>query len=209
MVLSELLLSELSFTQWLIPALPTYRGAHLFAFPSLSCLLSNMEEGATCLPASTVWPVFLSIVFSLSSGLQAAGSSVFPGLLSLPGIPGFSQAPPQSSLQELQHSAAAQSALLQQVHSASALESYPAQADGFPSYPSTPGTPFSLQTGLSQSGWQWILKGFILLGSNMRFTQELQWTIWQMTLANSLKEFLRDTGTETQVVFWKWLYRNP
>lgn len=53
--------------------------------------------------------------FSLSSGLQAAGSPVFPGLLSLPGIPGFSQNPPQSSLQELQHSAAAQSALLQQV----------------------------------------------------------------------------------------------
>ncbi|CAH6779055.1 Proser1 [Phodopus roborovskii] len=90
----------------------------------------------------------------LSSGLQAAGSSVFPGLLSLPGIPGFSQTPPQSSLQELQHSAAAQSALLQQVHSASALESYPAQPDGFPSYPSTPGTPFSLQPGLSQGGWQ-------------------------------------------------------
>ncbi|XP_024611405.1 proline and serine-rich protein 1 [Neophocaena asiaeorientalis asiaeorientalis] len=92
--------------------------------------------------------------FSLSSGLQAAGSSVFPGLLSLPGIPGFSQNPSQSSLQELQHNAAAQSALLQQVHSASALESYPAQPDGFPSYPSTPGTPFSLQPGLSQSGWQ-------------------------------------------------------
>ncbi|XP_016016855.2 proline and serine-rich protein 1 isoform X1 [Rousettus aegyptiacus] len=91
---------------------------------------------------------------SLSSGLQAAGSSVFPGLLSLPGIPGFSQNPPQSSLQELQHNAAAQSALLQQVHPASALESYPAQPDGFPSYPSTPGTPFSLQPGLSQSGWQ-------------------------------------------------------
>uniref|UniRef100_A0A452V054 Proline and serine rich 1 n=1 Tax=Ursus maritimus TaxID=29073 RepID=A0A452V054_URSMA len=90
----------------------------------------------------------------LSSGLQAAGSSVFPGLLSLPGIPGFSQNPSQSSLQELQHNAAAQSALLQQVHSASALESYSAQPDGFPSYPSTPGTPFSLQPGLSQSGWQ-------------------------------------------------------
>lgn len=90
----------------------------------------------------------------LSSGLQTAGSSVFPGLLSLPGIPGFSQTPSQSSLQDLQHSAAAQSALLQQVHSASALESYPTQPDGFPSYPSTPGTPFSLQPGLSQSGWQ-------------------------------------------------------
>lgn len=148
-----------------------------FAFPSVGCLFPNMEEKATLPQLSAVWPVFLPIVFSLSSGLQAAGSSVFPGLLSLPGIPGFSQTPPQSSLQELQHSAAAQSALLQQVHSASALESYPTQTDGFPSYPSTPGTPFSLQTGLSQSGWQWVLKVFILLGSNMRFTQELQWTI--------------------------------
>lgn len=49
---------------------------------------------------------------SLSSGLHAAGSSVFPGLLSLPG---FSQTPAQPSLQESQHSAAARSALLQQV----------------------------------------------------------------------------------------------
>ena len=51
--------------------------------------------------------------FSLTSGLQTPGNAVFPGLLSLPGIPGFPQSAAQSSLQELQHSAAAQSALLQ------------------------------------------------------------------------------------------------
>lgn len=53
------------------------------------------------------------ISFSLTSGLQTPGNAVFPGLLSLPGIPGFPQSATQSSLQELQHSAAAQSALLQ------------------------------------------------------------------------------------------------
>lgn len=39
-------------------------------------------------------------------------------------------------------------------HSASALENYTAQPEGFANYPSTPGTPFSLQTSLPQSGWQ-------------------------------------------------------
>ncbi|OWK00644.1 hypothetical protein Celaphus_00016568, partial [Cervus elaphus hippelaphus] len=123
------------------PQAPTPGLALFPGLPSpVSCLTHVLTRSLCC--------------FSLSSGLQAAGSSVFPGLLSLPGIPGFSQNPSQSSLQELQHNAAAQSALLQQVHSASALESYPAQPDGFPSYPSAPGTPFSLQPGLSQSGWQ-------------------------------------------------------
>ncbi|XP_071304646.1 proline and serine-rich protein 1 isoform X3 [Agelaius tricolor] len=89
----------------------------------------------------------------LTSGLQTPGNAVFPGLLSLPGIPGFPQSAAQSSLQELQHSAAAQSALLQ-AHSASALDNYTAQPEGFANYPSTPGTPFSLQTSLPQSGWQ-------------------------------------------------------
>nr|BAC29986.1 unnamed protein product [Mus musculus] len=143
------------------PTLPSFPGLQA---PS-TVAVTPLPVAASAPSPAPVLPGFASAFSSnfnsalvaqagLSSGLQAAGSSVFPGLLSLPGIPGFSQAPPQSSLQELQHSAAAQSALLQQVHSASALESYPAQADGFPSYPSTPGTPFSLQTGLSQSGWQ-------------------------------------------------------
>ncbi|XP_031231988.1 proline and serine-rich protein 1 [Mastomys coucha] len=143
------------------PTLPSFPGLQA---PS-TVTVTPLPVAASAPSPAPVLPGFASAFSSnfnsalvaqagLSSGLQAASSSVFPGLLSLPGIPGFSQAPPQSSLQELQHSAAAQSALLQQVHSASALESYPAQTDGFPSYPSTPGTPFSLQTGLSQSGWQ-------------------------------------------------------
>ncbi|KAM6180389.1 proline and serine-rich protein 1 [Erethizon dorsatum] len=144
------------------PALPSFPGLQA---PSTVTAVTPLPVAATAPSPAPVLPGFASTFSSnfnsalvaqagLSSGLQAAGSSVFPGLLSLPGIPGFSQNPSQSSLQELQHNAAAQSALLQQVHSASALESYPAQPDGFPSYPSTPGTPFSLQPSLSQSGWQ-------------------------------------------------------
>ncbi|XP_043747733.1 proline and serine-rich protein 1 [Cervus elaphus] len=150
---------------------PSYPGFSVSSAPGTPALpafpgLQPSATGAATAPSpAPVLPGFASAFSSnfnsalvaqagLSSGLQAAGSSVFPGLLSLPGIPGFSQNPSQSSLQELQHNAAAQSALLQQVHSASALESYPAQPDGFPSYPSAPGTPFSLQPGLSQSGWQ-------------------------------------------------------
>ncbi|XP_049634718.1 proline and serine-rich protein 1 [Suncus etruscus] len=144
------------------PALPSFPGLQA---PSTVAAVTQLPVAATAPSPAPVLPGFASAFSSnfnsalvaqagLSSGLQAAGSSVFPGLLSLPGIPGFSQNPSQSSLQELQHNAAAQSALLQQVHSASVLESYPAQPDGFSSYPSAPGTPFSLQPGLSQSGWQ-------------------------------------------------------
>ncbi|XP_010834031.1 PREDICTED: proline and serine-rich protein 1 [Bison bison bison] len=164
--------SLFSVAQGPLPAsAPSYPGFSVSSAPGAPALpafpgLQPPATGAATAPSpAPVLPGFASAFSSnfnsalvaqagLSSGLQAAGSSVFPGLLSLPGIPGFSQNPSQSSLQELQHNAAAQSALLQQVHSASALESYPAQPDGFPSYPSAPGTPFSLQPGLSQSGWQ-------------------------------------------------------
>ncbi|XP_026920531.2 proline and serine-rich protein 1 [Acinonyx jubatus] len=153
---------SVSNTPSVAPALPSFPGLQA---PSTVAAVAPLPVAATTPSPAPVLPGFASAFSSnfnsalvaqagLSSGLQAAGSSVFPGLLSLPGIPGFSQNPSQSSLQELQHNAAAQSALLQQVHSASALESYSAQPDGFPSYPSTPGTPFSLQPGLSQSGWQ-------------------------------------------------------
>ncbi|XP_045834195.1 proline and serine-rich protein 1 isoform X2 [Meles meles] len=153
---------SVSNTPSIAPALPSFPGLQA---PSTVAAVTPLPVAATTPSPAPVLPGFASAFSSnfnsalvaqagLSSGLQAAGSSVFPGLLSLPGIPGFSQNPSQSSLQELQHNAAAQSALLQQVHSASALESYSAQPDGFPSYPSTPGTPFSLQPGLSQSGWQ-------------------------------------------------------
>ncbi|XP_055981958.1 LOW QUALITY PROTEIN: proline and serine-rich protein 1 [Sorex fumeus] len=153
---------SVSNTPSVTPALPSFPGLQA---PTTVAAVTPLPVAATAPSPAPVLPGFASAFSSnfnsalvaqagLSSGLQAAGSSVFPGLLSLPGIPGFSQNPSQSSLQELQHNAAAQSALLQQVHSASVLESYPAQPDGFPSYPSTPGTPFSLQPGLSQSGWQ-------------------------------------------------------
>uniref|UniRef100_A0A8C6DSV0 Proline and serine rich 1 n=1 Tax=Moschus moschiferus TaxID=68415 RepID=A0A8C6DSV0_MOSMO len=164
--------SLFSVAQGPLPAsAPSYPGFSVSSAPGAPALpafpgLQPPATGAATAPSpAPVLPGFASAFSSnfnsalvaqagLSSGLQAAGSTVFPGLLSLPGIPGFSQNPSQSSLQELQHNAAAQSALLQQVHSASALESYAAQQDGFPSYPSAPGTPFSLQPGLSQSGWQ-------------------------------------------------------
>ncbi|XP_062958518.1 proline and serine-rich protein 1 isoform X3 [Cynocephalus volans] len=153
---------SVSNTPSVTPALPSFPGLQA---PSTVAAVTPLPVAATAPSPAPVLPGFASAFSSnfnsalvaqasLSSGLQAAGGSVFPGLLSLPGIPGFSQTPSQSSLQELQHNAAAQSALLQQVHSASALENYPAQPDGFPSYPSAPGTPFSLQPGLSQSGWQ-------------------------------------------------------
>ncbi|XP_047579198.1 proline and serine-rich protein 1 isoform X1 [Lutra lutra] len=153
---------SVSNTPSVAPGLPSFPGLQA---PSTVAAVTPLPVAATTPSPAPVLPGFASAFSSnfnsalvaqagLSSGLQATGSSVFPGLLSLPGIPGFSQNPSQSSLQELQHNAAAQSALLQQVHSASALESYSAQPDGFPSYPSTPGTPFSLQPGLSQSGWQ-------------------------------------------------------
>uniref|UniRef100_A0A2K6FZN0 Proline and serine rich 1 n=1 Tax=Propithecus coquereli TaxID=379532 RepID=A0A2K6FZN0_PROCO len=153
---------SVSNTPSVTPALPSFPGLQA---PTTVPAVTPLPVAATAPSPAPVLPGFASAFSSnfnsalvaqagLSSGLQAAGSSVFPGLLSLPAIPGFSQNPSQSSLQELQHNAATQSALLQQVHSASALESYPAQPDGFPSYPSAPGTPFSLQPGLSQSGWQ-------------------------------------------------------
>ncbi|KAM8785365.1 proline and serine-rich protein 1 isoform 2-T2 [Rhynchonycteris naso] len=153
---------SISNTPSVTPALPSFPGLQA---PTTVAAVTPLPVTATTPSPAPVLPGFASAFSSnfnsalvaqasLSSGLQAASSSVFPGLLSLPGIPGFSQSPSQSSLQELQHSAATQSALLQQAHSASALDGFPTQLDGFPSYPSAPGTPFSLQPSLSQSGWQ-------------------------------------------------------
>ncbi|KAM7110604.1 proline and serine-rich protein 1 isoform 1-T1 [Molossus nigricans] len=144
------------------PALPSFPGLQA---PSPVAAVTPLPVAATAPSPAPVLPGFASAFSSnfnsalaaqagLSSGLPAAGSSVFPGLLSLPGVPGFSQSSAQPNLQGLQHSAAAQSALLQQVHSASALESYPAQPDAFPGFPSASGAPCPLQPGLSQSGWQ-------------------------------------------------------
>ncbi|XP_062869969.1 proline and serine-rich protein 1 isoform X2 [Trichomycterus rosablanca] len=94
------------------------------------------------------------------AGLQAPGGAAFPGLMSFPaGIPGFSSGG-GAALSGL-HNPAVQSALLQ-VHSASPLDSFPPQPNGFGSYPAgTPfppagaGSPFALQPGLHpQLGWQ-------------------------------------------------------
>ncbi|XP_062392559.1 proline and serine-rich protein 1 isoform X2 [Sardina pilchardus] len=89
----------------------------------------------------------------LTSGLQAAGGGSFPGLLSFPGMTGFSSSPSPATLSGL-HNQAMQSALLQ-AHSASPLDSYQPQPNGFANYAPGPGTPFPLQPGLHpQLGWQ-------------------------------------------------------
>ncbi|XP_063058901.1 proline and serine-rich protein 1 isoform X2 [Engraulis encrasicolus] len=87
----------------------------------------------------------------LTSGLQAPGGGSFPGLLSFPGMGGFSPSPSQAALAGLHNPM--QSALLQ-AHSASPLESYPPQPNGFGNYPPAPGTPFPLQPGLHPQLWQ-------------------------------------------------------
>ncbi|KAI5629263.1 proline and serine-rich protein 1 isoform X1, partial [Silurus asotus] len=102
-----------------------------------------------------------TLVGQPGGGLQAPGGAAFPGLLSFPpGVPGFSSGAAPAALSGL-HNPAVQSALLQ-AHSASALESFPPQPNGFTSYPagspftpSAAGAPFSLQPGLHpQLGWQ-------------------------------------------------------
>ncbi|XP_029029278.1 proline and serine-rich protein 1 isoform X2 [Betta splendens] len=108
--------------------------------------------------SSPVLPGFASAFSSnfqpgLSSGLQPPGSSGFPGLLSFPGVPGFSPSASPATLGGL-HNPTMQSALLQ-AHSTSALESFPPQANSFTNYPPGPGNPFPLQPGLHpQLGWQ-------------------------------------------------------
>ncbi|KAK3522175.1 hypothetical protein QTP70_026996 [Hemibagrus guttatus] len=102
-----------------------------------------------------------ALVGQPGGGLQAPGGAAFPGLLSFPaGVPGFSSSAAPAALSGL-HNPAVQSALLQ-AHSASALENFPPQPNGFSSYPAgspfpppAAGTPFPLQPGLHpQLGWQ-------------------------------------------------------
>ncbi|XP_058887239.1 proline and serine-rich protein 1 [Acipenser ruthenus] len=134
------------------------------AVPPLQAAVAAAAAAAAGTSSAPVLPGFASAFSSnfnpalvaqagMTPGLQPAGNAAFPGLLSFPGIHGFSQSPSPASLSGLQHSAV-QSALLQ-AHSASALESYPAQTNGFANYPTAPGTPFALQPGLHpQLGWQ-------------------------------------------------------
>nr|XP_040038905.1 proline and serine-rich protein 1 isoform X1 [Gasterosteus aculeatus aculeatus] len=108
--------------------------------------------------SSPVLPGFASAFSSnfqpgLSSGLQPPGSSGFPGLLSFPGVPGFSPSASPAALGGL-HNQAMQSALLQ-AHPQSALDGFPPQPNSFTNYPPGPGNPFPLQPGLHpQLGWQ-------------------------------------------------------
>lgn len=156
----------ISNTPSVTPALPSFPG--LQASSAVAAAVAPLPAAATAPPSpAPVLPGFASAFSSnlnsalvaqagLTSGLPAPGNAVFPGLLSLPGIPGLAPSASQPSLQELQHSAAAQSALLQ-VHSASALENYTSQPDGFTAFPpasGTSGTAFSLPASLPQSGWQ-------------------------------------------------------
>ncbi|XP_037603691.1 proline and serine-rich protein 1 isoform X2 [Sebastes umbrosus] len=108
--------------------------------------------------SSPVLPGFASAFSSnfqpgLSSGLQPPGSSGFPGLLSFPGVPGFSPSASPATLSGL-HNQAMQSALLQ-AHPNSGLEGFPPQPNSFTNYPQGPGNPFPLQPGLHPTlGWQ-------------------------------------------------------
>ncbi|XP_029703949.1 proline and serine-rich protein 1 isoform X3 [Takifugu rubripes] len=108
-------------------------------------------------PASSpVLPGFASAFSSnfqpgLGGGLQGPGSGAFPGLLSFPGVPGFTPSASAAALSGL-HNPTMQSALLQ-AHPPSALESFPPQPNSFTNYPPGPGNPFPLQPGL-HPGWQ-------------------------------------------------------
>lgn len=118
-----------------------------------------------------------SACFRLGGGLQGPGSGAFPGLLSFPGVPGFTPSASPAALSGL-HNPTMQSALLQvgtqakeselpdlilhensslspcfQAHPPSALESFPPQPNSFTNYPPGPGNPFPLQPGL-HPGWQ-------------------------------------------------------
>ncbi|XP_051540281.1 proline and serine-rich protein 1-like isoform X2 [Myxocyprinus asiaticus] len=90
----------------------------------------------------------------LTGSLQAPGGTGFPGLLSFP--PGMHNFPTTASPAALSglHNPAMQSTLLQ-AHSASALDSFPLQTNGFTNYPAAAGSSFPLQPGLHPSlGWQ-------------------------------------------------------
>ncbi|XP_053312307.1 proline and serine-rich protein 1 isoform X2 [Spea bombifrons] len=137
-----------------LSTLPNFPGLQA---PSSLAGVPPVPPAATAPSPASVLPGFASAFSSnFNSALVGqAGPSAFP-LLSLSGLPGFPQSPSQS-LQGLQQSAAAaaaaQTALLQ-AHSASALEGFAPQPDAFAGFPAGPGTPFPLQPGLPQRGWQ-------------------------------------------------------
>ncbi|XP_063752224.1 proline and serine-rich protein 1 isoform X3 [Eleginops maclovinus] len=133
------------------PVLSSFMG-----LPGASSSSVAAAAAAAGVPSSSpVLPGFASAFSSnfqpgLSSGLQPPGSSGFPGLLSFPGMPGFSPSGSPAGLGGL-HNQAMQSALLQ-AHPNS-LENFP--PNSFANYPPGPGNTFPLQPGLHpQLGWQ-------------------------------------------------------
>ncbi|XP_008276077.1 proline and serine-rich protein 1 isoform X2 [Stegastes partitus] len=144
------------------PVLPSFMGipgATPSSVASVAPLQAAAAAAAVGVPSSSpVLPGFASAFSSnfqpgLSSGLQPPGSSGFPGLLSFPGVPGFSPSASPAALGGL-HNPTMQSALLQ-AHPTSALESFPPQPNSFTNYPPGPGNPFPLQPGLHPPlGWQ-------------------------------------------------------
>ncbi|KAA8586907.1 hypothetical protein FQN60_000743 [Etheostoma spectabile] len=146
------------------PVLSSFMGLPVASSSSVASVAPLQAAAAAAAAAagvpssSPVLPGFASAFSSnfqpgLSSGLQPPGSSGFPGLLSFPGVPGFSPSASSATLGGL-HNPAMQSALLQ-AHPTSALESFPPQPNSFTNYPPGPGNPFPLQPGLHpQLGWQ-------------------------------------------------------
>ncbi|XP_051902791.1 proline and serine-rich protein 1 isoform X2 [Hippocampus zosterae] len=146
------------------PVLPSFMGLP-GAAPSSVASVAPVQAAAAAVAAaagasasSPVLPGFASAFSSnfqpgLSSGLQASANGTFPGLLSFPGVPGFSPAASPATLSGL-HNPAMQPALLQ-AHPTSALEGLAPQPNAFSNYPAGPGNPFPLQPGLHpQLGWQ-------------------------------------------------------
>ncbi|XP_077402293.1 proline and serine-rich protein 1 isoform X2 [Vanacampus margaritifer] len=141
------------------PVLPSFMGLPGAAPCSVASVAPMQAAAAAGIPASSpVLPGFASAFSSnfqpgLSSGLQAPANSAFPGLLSFPGVPGFSPAAASPAALGGLHNPAMQPALLQAP--TSALEVLPPQPNAFTNYPAGPGNPFPLQPGLHpQLGWQ-------------------------------------------------------
>ncbi|XP_059207259.1 proline and serine-rich protein 1 isoform X2 [Centropristis striata] len=139
--------------------LPGASSSSVASVAPLQAAAAAAAAAAAGVPSSSpVLPGFASAFSSnfqpgLSSGLQPPGSSGFPGLLSFPGVPGFSPSASPAALGGL-HNPNMQSALLQ-AHPSSALEGFPPQPNSFTNYPPGPGNPFPLQPGLHpQLGWQ-------------------------------------------------------
>ncbi|XP_041054675.1 proline and serine-rich protein 1 isoform X2 [Carcharodon carcharias] len=118
--------------------------------PALSGIQSTMSTTSFSDLQSTVGT---TSVPSVQSGVSMVSPTGLQSNVDTTSLPGFQTTMGAASLPGLQ--SAASPALLQ-AHSAATLENFPTQGNnGFACYPSTPGTPYSLQPGLpSQLGWQ-------------------------------------------------------